>query len=75
MGADLVIDLRRVIVVGIQQHPAECVQRMVGIVFFVAGQRFSQRDIAEGLGESQQKGILAGFSTGQNVFHNIPFTT
>ena len=36
-------------------------------------QSLCQRDVAKGLRKCQQKCILASFSTGQNVFHNIPF--
>ena len=73
MGADLVIHLCGMIVVGVQQQAAERIHRMLFIVLGVIGQCLGQRNVTKGLRKCQQKGVFTGFSTGQNVFHNVPF--
>ena len=73
MGADLVIHLCGMIVVGVQQQTAEGVHGMLLVVLSVVGQCLGQRNVTKGLRKCQQKGVFTGFSTGQNVFHNVPF--
>ena len=75
MSADLVIHLCGMVVISIQQQLAEAIHRVLFVVFCMVGQSLCQRDVAKGLRKCQQKCILASFSTGQNVFHNIPFIT
>ena len=75
MCADLVVHFGRMIVVCIQQMLAEAIHRMPFIIFFVVDDGFCQRDITKGLRKCQQKCIFAGFSTGQNIFHNVPLAT
>ena len=72
MCTDLIIHLGRMIVVCVQQMLAETIHRVLFIVFFMAGNGLCQRDITKGLRKCQQKCILACFSTGQNIFHNVP---
>ena len=55
------------------QQLAEAIHRVLFVVFRMVGQSLCQRDVAKGLRKCQQKGVFTGFSTGQNVFHNVPF--
>ena len=73
MGTDLVIHLCGMIIVGIQQQTAECIHRMLFIVLGMVGQCLGKRNVTKGLRKRQQKGVFTGFSTGQNIFHNVPF--
>ena len=72
MVTDEVVHLCRVAVIGTQQALAEHIHRALFPTLVVRFQCFLQGHITKGLGKSQQERILTGFTTGQNIFHNLP---
>ena len=72
MVTDEVVHLCRVAVIGTQQALAEHIHRALFPTLVVCIQCFLQGHITKGLGKSQQERILTGFTTGQNIFHNLP---
>ena len=72
MVTDEVVHLSRVAVVSAQQALTEHIHRMLFVALCVVIECFFQSDITKGLRKCQQKGVFAGFTTGQNFIHNIP---
>ena len=74
MGADEVVHLGGVLVVGPQQTLSEHIHGVLFVALVVVVQRLLQGDVTKGLRKCQQKCIFACFTAGQNIFHNVPLT-
>lgn len=73
MAADQIIHLCRVLCIGIQEVTAKAIHRMFIAALTLCFQGLCQGHITKCLREGQQKGVLAGLSAGQNLFHGYPF--
>ena len=61
------------VIVSVQQPLAEHIHGML-FILGVVEQSLPQGHVTKRLRKSQQKRILTGFTTGQNIFHSIPLT-